>query len=279
MKFSSILAACSLLPALLVAHPIKWTATGTVTEVTAAGYPEVAASDPVEVAFSYDSDAHVNGLSALPFGNGIFNYKAEFSDDLDLKMSVKIGGQTWEGMLPFSPRGGIHALHSLSWDGGGSPDTLTLKLDLTDGATFPGFPYTGTNAPRNIELVLTDTLQPCAFLNQQSLPGGSTQVSQITAATGLVSAGTDRIRFALDLASIEVVEEEPKIPITLTKTITGIELKWFGEPGVFYQLFESDDMSEWEDMTIHEGLDSDIVVPLEPFELHPKRRFYKVIEL
>ena len=280
VKLSPVLAAASILPASLSAHPIKWTATGTVTQVSAGVYGSVAVNDPVEVAFSYDSDSYINGLAALEVQNGIFQYKAEFSDAVKLNISVKIGEQAWEASLPVSPRGeGVYSFHSLSWDGGGSPDTLTLTVSTSDSGTFPAFPYTGPNTARRMEIILTDTVQPCDFLHGQDLPGGETDISQITAATGSITAGLHAIRFALDLPSIKVIEEEPKIPITIQRTLTGLELKWHGKPGVVYQLLESDDLTDWEFVSDHEGLDEEISVTVEPFELHPERRFYKVIEL
>lgn len=280
VKISPILVAALVLPPSLLAHPIKWTATGTVNFLNSTtAYPGVAVGDPVEVAFSYDSEAHVNGLSALQMAPGVYHFKAEFSDAVDLKMSVKIGAQTWEAALPFSARGGDYAMHSLSWDGGGSPDTFTLVLSSSDSATFPTFPYAGANTPRRMDLVLHDKVSPCDLLDGQSLPGGATDVSQISETSGSISAGLDVIRFALNLPSIKVIEEEPKIPITIQRTLTGLELKWHGKPGVVYQLLESDDLTDWEFVSDHEGLDEEISVTVEPFELHPERRFYKVIEL
>jgi hypothetical protein len=280
VKISPILVAVLALPSSLLAHPIKWTATGTVNFLNnTAAYPGVAVGDPVEVAFSYDSEAYIHGLSALQMAPGVSHFKAEFADAVDLKMAVKIGAQTWEAVLPFSPRGGDSAMHSLSWDGGGSPDTFTLTLSSSDSATFPAFPYAGVNTPRRMDVILNDTVAPCDLLDGQSLPRGTTDVSQISAATGSVSAGFDSIRFALNLASIKVVEEEPKIPITIQRTLTGLELKWYGEPGAVYQLLESGNLTDWEYVSDHEGLDEEISVTVEPFELHPDRRFYKVIEL
>jgi hypothetical protein len=280
VKISPILLAVVALPSSLLAHPIKWTATGAVTQVTAGVYDSVAVSDPVEVEFSYDSGSYINGLSRLDWGDGIISYKAEFSDDVKLDLRVKIGEQTWQAALPVSPRGeGVYSFQSLSWDGGGSPDTLTLTVSSSDSGTFPAFPYTGANTARRMEIILTDTVKPCDFLHGQNLPGGATDISQITAATGSITAGLDAIRFGLDLASITVVEEEPKIPITIQRTLTGLELKWYGEPGAVYQLLESGDLTDWEFVSDHEGLDEEISVTVEPFELHPERRFYKVIQL
>jgi hypothetical protein len=280
MRCSSLLALALILPPSLLAHPIRWTATGAVTQVTAGVYGDVAVSDPVEVEFSYDSESHINGLSSLEVQDGIFFYKAEFSDDVKLNIKVKIGEQRWEGALPFSPRDeGVYSFQSQSWDGGGSPDTLTATVSSSNLGTFPAFPYTGTNTARRMEVILTDAVQPCDFLHGQELPGGGTAVSQITAATGSITAGLHAIRFALDLPSIKVIEEEPKIPITIQRTLTGLELKWHGEPGVMYQLLESGNLTDWEFVSDHEGLDEEISVEVEPFELHPEQRFYKVIEL
>ena len=280
MKISPILLAVVALPSSLLAHPIKWTATGTVNFLNnTAAYPGVAVGDPVEVAFSYDSEAYIHGLSALQMAPGVSHFKAEFADAIDLKMEVKIGQQTWQVALPFSTRGGTAALHSLSWDGGGSPDTFSVTLTSSDNATFPAFPYAGGNTSRGMGLVFNDTESPCDLLDGQSLPGGGTDVSQISDASGSITAGLDAIRFGLDLASITVVEEEPKIPITIQRTLTGLELKWFGEPGAVYQLLESGNLTDWEFVSDHEGLDEEISVTVEPFELHPERRFYKVIQL
>jgi hypothetical protein len=279
VKISPLLAAAAVLPASLAAHPIKWTATGKVTSATAAAFPGVAVDDAVEVAFSYDSDPYVNGLSALMVAEGVYFFKAEYADSIDLKMSVKIGEQTWESALPVSARAGSYALYSESWDGGGSPDTFMVLLSSSDSASFPSFPYGGATASRRMELTLKDAASPCDLLDGQSLPGGGTDVSQITEATGAISAGLDRIRFSLDLASIEVIEEEPKIPLAFERTLTGFELKWFGEPGAVYTLFKSGDMVEWEHVSDHEGLDEDITVPVGPFGDLPERCFYKVIKL
>jgi hypothetical protein len=267
VKISPLLAA-AVLPASLAAHPIKWTATGKVTSATAAAFPGVAVDDAVEVAFSYDSEAIINGLAMVPIGSR-YQFKTEFAGDIDLKMSVKIGESMWEAALPYSELHDTYALHSLSWDGGGSPDTLTVLLTSTDNATFPSFPYGGLNAARRMELILSDKVTPCDLLIGHSLPDGGTDVSQISEASGSIAAGSDTLRFSLDLASIEVIEEEPKIPLSFERTLTGFELKWFGEPGAVYTLFKSEDMADWEHVSDHEGLDEHITVPVGPFESLP----------
>lgn len=281
VKLSSpLIAAAVLVPAALSAHPVKWSGTGKVTFLNnAVAYPGVAVNDPVEVAFSYDSNPVVNGLSALQMLPGVYHFKAEFAGNIDLKMSVKIGAQTWEAVLPFSEEDGTHALHSLSWDGGGSPDTFTVLLSSTDNASFPSFPYAGANAGRRMDMVLNDTTSPCDLLDGQSLPRGGTDLSQITDASGSIAAGFDTLRFSLDLPSIKVIEEEPKIPLAFNRTLTGFELKWFGEPGAIYQLLKSEGLGGWEEVSIHEGLDEDITVPVGPFATLPERCFYKVIKL
>jgi len=275
----SALAAAVLAPSAL-AFPITWTGTAAVTSVTATAFPGVTVGDPVAVEFSYDSGCEAHGLSFLPIG-GAFKYKTEFTGDVDLKMSVTIGGQVWRALLPVSAPNGVTAILSDAWDGGGSPDKFAVTVSSAEVGdsipSFPDFPYQGINTARQIEVTMNDTVGPCLFMTGTTLPNGKTPVGEITTASGAIRAGNQFILFTLAPASIRV--SEPPIPLTFQRTGGGISLRWPGVEGASYRLEECDELDQWVPVSVHPGQGVEIVVSLTPFAQHPKRRFYRVVQL
>lgn len=256
------------------ALPIKWTATAAVTSASAK-YAGVAVGDPVAIEFSYDSGATFGPITGLT-GPSSSYYLSEFYQAVGLKIKVTIGQQQWESQLPTAALG-ARALLIDSWDGANAPDAFTVTTTASMGATFSSFPYQGTFAARSLQIVLTDSVVPCNLIVGPNLPGGQTPLSEITAATGKISAGVDIINFAINLASITVSEEQPSFPLAIERTETGVRLKWQSELGLLYRLEESDDLGQWTEIDTYPGTDAEIVVPLTPFAAHPARRYYRVV--
>ncbi|MCX6875598.1 MAG: hypothetical protein NTW21_17590 [Verrucomicrobia bacterium] len=261
------------------ASEIRWSVQGTVSSV-GAGFAATV-GDPVLVRFSYDSGATTaNMLDGLwdRFGSLIYA-RTEFYGAISLAMEVRIGTNIWSGRVSTSPINGTFALLTVAYEGSGSPDTFTVLASSADSGTFDPFPYTGSATSRNIQVILKDDTVPTGFLTPALLPAANTLVSEITSGTGSVSAGTTRISFTLNPASVTVARIEPDFQLKLTRTLTGIELRWPSVTGSSYRLEESDALAAWEPLgTSYPGTGGEIVVVLDPFNDHPQRRFYRVVK-
>jgi hypothetical protein len=257
-----------------LAAEIRWAAQGTVTS-GAAGF-SAAAGDPVSVKFSYDTGVTRNIRSYLPIGESLFS-RTEFYGAVALKTEVTIGVSKWTGTLADSPIEGVFALYSEAWDGAGTPDTFTVLVSSLDPAVFDLFPYTGAGTGREIKFVFQDTTAPTGFLAATFLPTDNNPASQITVASGSVTAGNDRIQFTIDPATVTIESDEPKFPLSIQRTLTGIELRWPTVEGTTYRLEESDTPDNWQPYGSYPGSGADIVVTLNPFGDHPRRRFYRVV--
>jgi hypothetical protein len=279
----------SLTPLLLVpmifsaeAQEIQWTATGTVTAVSGTGFAGTASvSNPVSVKFSYSlvSDYYpLNGFVGIR-DNG------EFYGNVGLTTEVTIGANTWKGFLAYSPPPppspapiGVTALLVDAWRSDLTPDIFTVTASSGDPAVFSPFPYTGSSTARSIQIILRDNTAPSDFMALGVLPNASTPVSAITAGSGSISAGGDQISFSITPASVTVAAVLPPIPLKISRTPTGIELRWPSESGVNYRLEECDALTGWQQIgSSYPGTGSEIVVPLTPFAAHPNRRFYHVV--
>jgi hypothetical protein len=267
--------ACLVLPA--IATDIRWTAAGTVTSV-GSGFA-AGVGDPVSVKFSYDSGATPRGIRFLQFSSATFA-EAEFCNAISLIMEVTIGTQVWSGRVSASPPSGTLALVTEAWEGGDiSAEKFTVLASSTDAGVFEPFPYTGSTPERSIQVMLTDATSPYAFLTPLVLPGADTPVGEITAGSGYVAAGADRIDFTIHPASVTVVGIEPAFALKLTTTPTGIELRWPSVVGTNYRLEEGDTLADWEPYSTYPGTGAEIVVPMEPFTDHPRQRFYRVVKV
>jgi hypothetical protein len=194
-------------------------------------------------------------------------------------MEVTIGSQVWRGRVPASPPGGTLALVTEAWDSTGlSPEKFTILAASEDAGVFEPFPYTGGTPERGIQVVLTDATQPYGLLTPFELPEADTPVSEITAGSGYVAAGADRIEFTILPASVQVVGIEPPFALKLTTTPTGIELRWPSVVGTTYRLEEGDTLADWEPYNTYPGTGGEIVVTMEPFADHPRQRFYRVVK-
>ncbi|MCW1883788.1 hypothetical protein OKA04_03550 [Luteolibacter flavescens] len=263
-------------PLILSAHAqqVEWTASGSVTSVSGSGFA-AAVTAPVSVKFSYSLVSTYQPLT------GIINIadKGEFFGDIGLNMEVSIAGDTWKGTVPNSPAHGTYALLVDALMPSAAPDIFTVTASSADTGVFSPFPYTGSSSARSIQVVLRDDTVPSHLLALGVLPDATTQVSAITSGSGSVSAGSDRISFSIDPASVTVSSIEPKIPLTITRTLSGIELRWPSETGTTYKLQENAGLSlaGWTLVDDYPGTGEEIVVPLTPFALNPERRFYRVI--
>lgn len=261
------------LPAL--ATNIQWSAAGTVSTVS--GGFAVAVGDPVTVRFSYDSAPTLKTISEFMFPTGAV---CEFCDAIALVMEVSIGTQVWSGRVPTSPPDGTLALTTEAWNSSGlSSEKFTILASSADAGSFAPFPYTGTIPDRSIQVVLTDATPPYGFLTPKVLPKTDTAVSEITAGSGFVAAGTDRINFSLSPASVTVIGVEPAFALKVTQTTTGFELRWPSVIGKSYRLEEGDTLADWQPYNTYPGTGAEIVVALEPFTAHPQRHFYRVVKV
>jgi hypothetical protein len=189
-------------------------------------------------------------------------------------MEIVIGANTWSATLPNSPTG---ALYVEANTGFLITDLLRVTAASADSATFGPFPHTGTGSTRSIEVTLRDTNNPSLFLVPRTYPDESASVASITDGSGSVKAGGDTINFTIDPASVRVSSAEPKIPLAIKRTLTGIELRWPTVAGKSYTLQEGDSVSGWDDYGTYPGSGADITIVLNPFIDHPKRRFYRVV--
>jgi hypothetical protein len=184
------------------AEEIRWTALGTVTSVTGTGFSEtgVTADDEVCVEMSYDSGATAEGITEL---FGVFA-EARFLGEIDLRIAVRIRGQTWSGALP-AASSPTNAIVTSCWDNAsGTPDELAVRLRTTDGATFPSFPHTGTATDRQLAIDILDNTAPAELFQRLILPGTTVDTSQATMAGGSIESGTDAINFEIELATLRV---------------------------------------------------------------------------
>jgi hypothetical protein len=263
------------------AEEIRWTASGTVTTVSAGFGAFASVGNPVLVKFSYQTGASLDTSSFLT--NGEWSYaKTEFYGNIGLTMEVTIGSSTWKGQIPTCAMGGTLALLTDAWDGPNPADTadvFTALASSADSGTFSPFPYTGSNTARGIQVVLRDNTPPAEFIPIATLPDETSNVGSITAGSGFVSAGVERVNFTLNPASVAVTKDAPPIPLKISHTLTGIELRWPSETGVTYRLEEGDSLTTagWTAYDTYTGSGSEIVVSLNPFNNHPTRRFYRVV--
>ena len=257
------------------AAEIRWSATGSVSNVTTGFAASV--GDPVSVKFSYDSGATAAVRSQFAFGASSYAL-TEFCNAISLSMEITIGQRIWSGKVPTSPPSGTLALLTDAWSGNGSPDKFTVLASSADAGVFAPFPYTGSNQDRSIQIILADATVPTGFLAPMVLPKADTQVSEITAASGFISAGEDRIDFTLLPASVKVASDEPAFALTLNRTVTGIELRWPTVNGMSYRLEEGDTLADWQTYATYVGTGEEIVIDLNPYIEHPLRRFYRVMK-
>jgi uncharacterized repeat protein (TIGR02543 family) len=194
----------------IYAAEIRWSAEGTVNNATTGFAASV--GDPVTVKFSYDSAATAVVRSQFSFGASSYAL-TEFCNAISLSVEVTIGQSVWSGKVPTSAPSGTLALLTDAWSGSGSPDKFTVLASSSDAGVFAPFPYTGSSQDRSIQIVLTDATAPTGFLTPMVLPKADTLVSEITAASGFISAGEDRIDFTLLPASIGVVGDAPTVTV------------------------------------------------------------------
>lgn len=212
------------------AEEITWTATGTVSSVSGSGFTAGIGSQ-VSVKASYQTGLAVSTIQYIPIGGSIFK-KTEFTGNIGLKIEVTIGTSTWSGEVPSSPAGGTTPLLTDAWDGNGPSDIFTITASSLDSGTFSPFPYTGSATARSIAITLADNTTPGQFIQAGELPMDWSEPLQLTQATGVIQAGTDRINFTLAPNSVKVSSDAPRIPLTSNRTPNGLELRWTGVGGV-----------------------------------------------
>lgn len=266
MKLSAFLVLLLALPA--AAIETRWTATGTVSTVTGTGLTATAGA-PVTVKFSYDSAATVDPKLSFSSFSNIYYYGA-----INLAMEVSIGESKWTASLPVAPASEVIYAEARN----AATDLFTVKATTDNTATFPLFPYSGSATSRSISVNLQDNHNPSLLLTPQVFPDqDSCNPSTLSAATGEIKAGTDSIKFNINLTSV-TVETGTSFKVTIEQTATGIRLRWPTEEDVIYLLFESDDCVDWGDEpAIHVGDGQECVVELPNIIAeHPHRRFFKV---
>ena len=260
------------------AREIVWTASGTVTQ-DAASY-DVTAGSPVAIRVSYQSEVMVKGISAILFPPSATYVKARFYGNIGLLTEVQIGTKIWQGWVPSQPELGGDVLLTEAWDGSATatPDSFTILASSANGGVFNLFPYAGTQPARSIQIVLADETAPALFISGGVVPTESAVTSQITKATGVVAAGSEKINFTINPASVAVVATPVRTSLTILKTLGGISLGWPSTVGTSYRLEESDTLGGWQPVGTFSGTGNDLIVPLNPLTAHPVRRFYRVAE-
>lgn len=256
------------------AREIIWTASGSVTSA-ASSYGVTVGSD-VSIRVSYQSAVLVNGLSALVFPWGATYMKTEFYGNIGLLTEVRVGSKVWQGWVATRPDKGSNVLLTESYDGGGASDVFTIVASSAKGGVFDLFPYSGGGTARLIQINLLDETSPAEFISGGLLPSETAVPSQITKGTGSVAAGTERINFTINPASVAVESAPARSSLTIHQTLGGITLGWPSEAGTTYRLEESDGLGGWQTVGTYAGTGNDLVVPLNPFTAHPVRRFYRV---
>lgn len=177
MKLFPLLLSSILLAATAGAHPVKWSATGTVASAHAS-FAGVTPGAAVQLEFSFDSEASLNGMGPVPLGTTT-RYQAEFYGAIDLKLSVTIGAQKWESTVAQTAMGTPYTLFTQAYDGTDpvpslAPDRFAVAASSSDGASFPSFPYQGSSTGnRNMTVTFEDTTSLCDFLVGHQIPGES----------------------------------------------------------------------------------------------------------
>ena len=257
------------------AAEIRWTARGTVSSVSGSGFSGigVSVSNTAEFEMVYDSDILIQPRSFLPIGAAIYG-TAWFHGTANLRITVKVGGQTWTGEMPEIPSD-VDVMELSCWDSGGNPDVFKLNLDAARGGNFPSFPQSGVVTTRALKLEFRDTTSPAELFNVHVLPDSLTKVCEMTSATGSIVAGTSSIAFILDPKSVGATL--PQVPVSISREGPGIQLAWKTDPGKTYRIEGSSDLRCWSSEGVFPGTGGIFQQALTPFGIYPKR-FYRIAE-
>lgn len=270
MKSSALLVFLPLLAFPAAAIETRWTAAGTVTSVTGTGLTATVGA-PVNVKFSYDSGATLHAPVNLP---GLSNYT--YYGAVNLQMEVAIGESKWSVSLPATPpEAPAEVIYAEGRNN--ATDILRVTGGTSNSASFPSFPYTGSATSRSVVVELRDNHAPSLLLKPQAFPNQNTcNPSTLSSATGEIKAGTDSIKFNINLTSV-TVETGTQFKVTIERTATGVRLRWPTETGVFYTLNESENSKDWDLRSSYDGDGQERVVEIpDAFTEHPRRCFYRV---
>ncbi|MEK7952742.1 hypothetical protein [Luteolibacter soli] len=261
----------------LSASEVRWTARGTVSNLTGTVLTGtgVVAGDAVEISMGYDSNTQVVTKSIFPLGDG-FAGTAWFYGTPNLEITVKIRNQVWTGQLP-TILDTANVMESSCRDyTGGSPDWFRVTLDAARGGTFPSFPQTGSETVRALKLEFRDDTAPATLFNVLTLPTSTTSVCAMTSGTGTVQAGTSAINFSITPSSVQI--SQPTVPTTISKTATGIRLSWKTVLGKSYRIEGCTNLRCWSSEGEEEGTGSTLTKDF-PLSETDTKYFYRVVEL
>jgi hypothetical protein len=257
------------------AAEIRWTARGTVSSVSGSGFSgtSAVANAPAEFEMAYDSNMLTTPRSFISFGAAVAG-NAWFYGNANLRITIRINGQTWSGQLPIIPSG-TSIMESSCWDGGGNPDVFKVTLDSARGGVFPDFPQAGNETSLALGVEFRDSTSPAELFQVHTLPDSLTSVCAMTTATASITSGASIISLTIDPATVNV--SLPQVPATIAKTETGIQLSWNTELGKTYRIEGSSDMKCWSYESEFPGTGGTIQESLTPFETY-QQRFYRIAE-
>ena len=257
------------------AAEIRWTARGTVSSVSGSGFSGTNAitNSPAEFELAYDSNMLTSPRSFISFGAAVTG-NAWFYGNANLRVTIRINGQTWSGQLPIIPSG-TNIMESSCWDGGGNPDIFRVNLDTARGGVFPEFPQAGSETSLALGMEFRDSTSPAELFQVHTLPDSLSSVCAMTTATASITAGASTISLTIDPATVRV--SLPQVPATISKTETGVQLSWNSELGKTYRIEGSSDMKCWAYEAEIPGTGGTIQESLTPFETY-QQRFYRIAE-
>lgn len=260
----------------LTAAEIRWTAKGTVSSVSGASFigTGVVEGNTAEVTLTYDSNTPVEGRSFLPIGSYLAG-RAWFTGNANLGITVKIGANVWTGEMPNIPKE-TNVMESVCWDLGGNEDWFNVTLDAARGGTFPSFPQSGSETARSLMVEFRDELIPAELFDIHVLPNSVSNVCAMTSAKGSIKAGSSTIAFTIDPKSVHVTQ--PQVPVSISKTGTGIRLTWDSALGKVYRIEGSSNLRCWSPEGIYTGTGESRQQDFTPFGTYPSR-FYRIVEL
>ncbi|MDB4408552.1 hypothetical protein N9165_00605 [Akkermansiaceae bacterium] len=235
-----LLASCGL----TFGERVEWIGNGTITGLSGVFEGEgMAVDDDVSITFSYDDDAGFDTTKDIP--PPFTERERDYYDEINLTMTVVIGGRTWEGSV-VSGISGIPA--TIFVRTGAFSERFNPLIREEELAEFSSFPQDAGMGDNTIGMNFNGTAP--IFL-QSGIEVDSINPLHITSATGSITTGgsANTLAFSLEISSLKVrtpVEVPDDVPLVLSIEAeeTAVILSWQTEGGVTYQLQEGSGLEE-----------------------------------
>lgn len=272
---------------------VHWTAKATVTEVTGAGLQALVAADElVEVEFSYDD----MGVGVARSGFVPFYQTFDFRENIELEMEVTIGGQSWSGSVSSGVSGTpltfeITDVEQLF----GTFERVSPALSSRFGEVFSSFPGASATAANEVQLIFEDGVSSfdavfgLAFLPVESPPALASISSVLfspcdfTFGSGEIRAGTEKVAFVIDLATLTIGDGAPgpaptAIDVSIAWVAGQVVLSWGAAVDKCYRIQRSSDLQFWSNLIgIVAGSESEMY-SFSPVGA-PDAQYYRVIQV